>query len=447
MTTHGGSTPDSFGSRGRADFLNPCEVVMTPPDAKRLIVLMLLLVGAAPVWGSDGDWPQWRGPTRDGHAGGNTWPTSLSADNLTLAWRVELGPSYSGPIVVGDRVFTTETRGKKTEVASAYNRRTGERLWSIEWPGAMRVPFFAAANGSWIRATPACDGDTLYVAGIRDVLVALDTASGDERWRVDFTERFGTSVPSFGCASSPVVEGDAVYVQAGDGFVKLDKSTGETAWRLETGGGGMSGGAFSSPLMASLGGKQLAVVQTRLELKGVEPDSGQEQWSQPIAAFRGMNILTPILYNGAVFTSAHTGRSQLWRLGESADGGGLAEVWSNKSQAYMSSPVIVDDHLYLHLRNQRVQCIDLATGEEAWRSRPFGKYQSMAVLPAGPGGEPMILSLDERGELLLIKATPKAFELVDSRKVSQDEAWAHIAVCGGQVFVRELNALAAYDWR
>ncbi|QDT69016.1 outer membrane biogenesis protein BamB [Planctomycetes bacterium MalM25] len=382
------------------------------------------------------DWPQWRGPSRDGHAVGEQWPDSLGEERLVQQWRLELGPSYSGPIVVGDRVLTTETRDKSTEVASAYDRRTGDKLWEREWPGAMKVPFFAATNGSWIRATPACDGETLYVVGMRDVLVALDVATGDERWRMDFPKDHGTELPKFGGASSPMLSGDYLYAQAGNGFAKIDKRTGELAWTVAPDGGGMSGGAFSSPAFTDQNGAQVALVQTRLELKGVDPNSGEEFWSQPIEAFRGMNILTPISYQGHYFTSAHTGRSQLWKQA----GKRLEEVWSNKSQAYMSSPVIVGDHLYLHLRNQRIQCLDLRTGQEAWRTRPYGKYQSSVVV-----GD-RILALDERGELLLYNASPEKFELIDSRQVSDDECWAHLAVCGGQVIVRELNALTAYRW-
>lgn len=100
---------------------------LTSPDISRWLVAGLAAVLLASP--SAADWPQWRGPTRDGHAAAEAWPESLGGDRLKLAWRVELGPSYSGPIVVGDRVFTTETRDDKTEVSSAYDRKTGERLW------------------------------------------------------------------------------------------------------------------------------------------------------------------------------------------------------------------------------------------------------------------------------------------------------------------------------
>ena len=119
----------------------------------------------------------------------------------------------------------------------------------------------------------------------------------------------------------------------------------------------------------------------------------------------------------------------------------INEAWTNKARGYMSSPVVINGHVYLHLQNQRFTCIDLATGETRWTSKPYGKYWSLVA-----NGE-NILALDERGELLLIRANSKEFELVDSRKISDDETWAHLAVCGEEIFVRELNAMVAYRWQ
>jgi outer membrane protein assembly factor BamB len=107
----------------------------------------------------------------------------------------------------------------------------------------------------------------------------------------------------------------------------------------------------------------------------------------------------------------------------------------------MSSPVVIDGHAYLHLQNKRFTCIDLKTGAQKWSSEPFGQYWSMVAQ-----GD-RILALDQTGSLLLIKANPKQFELIDQRKISTAETWAHLAVCGDELFVRELHALAAYRWK
>ena len=201
------------------------------------------------------DWAQWRGPHRDGQLAEARWPERLDESDLQLSWRVELGPGYSGPIVAGDRVYVTETRAEKEEVVRALDRRTGSPIWEKYWPGAMQVPFFAKRNGDWIRATPLLDDGVLYVPGMRDVLVALDAQSGDEKWRVDFVSQFGTPLPDFGFASSPLVVGDDLYVQAGASLVKLNKRTGKVLWRALEDGGGMLGSAFSSPVHVVLGGR------------------------------------------------------------------------------------------------------------------------------------------------------------------------------------------------
>ncbi len=387
-----------------------------------------------------GDWLQWRGAHRDSMAPANpVWPDGLSEQNLVEQWRMPLGPSYSGPIVLGDRVFTTETKDKAKEVVYALDRQSGDELWQASWDGAMQVPFFAMANGSWIRATPACDGERLFVAGIRDVLVCLDVNNGEKLWSVDFMDRYSTPLPGFGFASSPLVFEDHVYVQASQSLVKVEAATGNSVWRTAVGEGGGYDSPFSSPIIATIQGKQQIIVQTRLALKGIDIESGQELWSQEIQAFRGMNILTPTVFGDRVFTSAHSGKSQLWSVSQGA--GEVAEAWSNKAQAYMSSPVVIGDNIYMHLRNQRLSCINLQTGEEQWRTKPYGKYWSMVA----QGDK--ILALDSNGKLLLIKANPQEFDLIDEREVATSSTWAHLAVCGGQVFVRALDSLIAYQWQ
>ena len=386
-------------------------------------------------------WPQWRGPSRDGFTTpGTNWPERLDAENLKQSWRVELGPSYSGPIVAADRVFVTETERASNEVVRALHRDTGKELWQAKWKGSMRVPFFAMSNGSWIRATPCYDGESVFVAGMRDVLVCLDTESGKERWRVDFVSKFSKPLPAFGFVSSPLVIGNHLYLQAGAAFRKLDKRNGKLIWSTLSDGGAMFGSAFSSPLMATLAGKQQLLVQTRQKLAGVDPQSSDILWSQNIAAFQGMNILTPTVFGDTVFTSSYGGKAWLFRVSQRGKSFSLDEVWSENLQAYMSTPVVIDNHAYLHLKNGRLTCIDLRSGERKWTSQPYGKYLSLVA-----NGE-RILALDQRGELLLIRATPDKFDLIDKRKVATDSTWAHLAVCGNEVFIRELNAMTAYRW-
>lgn len=391
--------------------------------------------------GEDLAWPQWRGPTRDGMiAKGAPWPKKISKKKLKQTWRREIAKGYPGPIVSEKLVFTVETRGKN-EFVRAFDRSSGEQKWEAQWPGSMSVPFFAWKNGSWVRSTPAYDGKNLYVGGMRDFLVCLDASNGSQKWSVDFMKRYKAPLPAFGFVCSPLVEGDHLYVQAGAGFVKLEKETGESVWRTLDDKGGMYGSAFSSPTTAKLGGIEQLVVQTRTDLTGVEPGNGKVLWKRPIKAFRGMNILTPVIFGQSVFTSSYGGKSLLFDLAKDADGFSIDQKWENKQEGYMSSPIVIDGFCYIHLRKQRMTCIDLSNGATKWiSSESFGKYQSMV----SNGKE--ILALDEDGTLYQIEANPEKLVIKDKRTISDSPSWAHLAIAGNQLFVRELEAIACYEW-
>ena len=384
------------------------------------------------------DWNQWRGPDRDGKLSGLELPASLDDQQMRKVWSIPLEPSYSGPLVVGDRVYTTQTIDKKFEAVTAHDRKTGQQLWEKQWEGAMSVPFFAKANGDWIRATPAYNEGKLYVAGMRDKLVCLNADNGDIVWDLDFPKTMKSKVPAFGYVSSPLVDGDAVYTQAGQAIFKLNKLTGEVVWEAGKNGGGMDS-AFSSPMIATLAGKRQLVVQTRNELMGLEIKDGAILWRQKIEAFRGMNIITPTIDRDSIFVSSYGGQTKLFKLVGTDNGFELQQQWTLPAQGYMCTPVVVDGHAYTHLRNQRFACYDLKNGVEKWKTKKFGKYASLVVV-----GD-KILALDENGWLMLLKINPEAFELLGKRKVGTD-TWAHLALQGNQVFIRGLEELSMYQW-
>ena len=389
-----------------------------------------------------GQWNQWRGPGRSGHVGESEWPDRLNEQNFKRDWRVELGPSYSGPVMSSDLVFTTSTEDEEREVVWAIERTTGRVAWQTEWTGSLTVPFFAKRNGSWIRSTPAHDGESLFVAGMRDVLVSVDAKTGKEQWRVDFVERFGSNLESFGFVCSPIVDGDSVYVQTGAGVVKLDKATGETKWLAMKDKGGMFGGAFSSPVRATLRGRDHLLVQSRAALSGIDPASGDVLWSVGIKAFRGMNILTPVVHGDAVFTSAYGGRGHLFAVTEQGGKLAIKQRWTNRVQAYMTSPVVIDGHAYVYLRSNRFCCVHLKSGKLMWTSPSIGDdYWSLVA-----NGD-RLLALTDAGELYLIAANPKKFEVIDQMQVSEGKTWAHLAVDGNQVLIRELDGIVAFTWK
>jgi outer membrane protein assembly factor BamB len=415
------------------------------------------------------EWPQWRGPRRDGAVAGVRWPASLlgsdalASPRVKLAWEVSgLGESYATPIVTERLVFSVGTVSKRDEVATAYDRHTGEKVWERRWAGSLSVPFFAAKNGSWVRSTPAYDGESLYIGGMRDVLVCLVATTGEERWRVDFVARHATQLPQFGLVCSPLIVGDALYLQAGASLAKLDKRTGETLWRTLDGQGGGMDSAFSSPILATLAGREQLVVQSRTHLSGVDPETGSVLWSRIVPAFRGMNILTPLVHGDAVFTSAYGSRGFLYDVRAGASGTSdapspsftVSEAWTSRAQGYMTSPVRVDGHVYLFLRSNRFTCVDLATGEDTYISGPTGDdYWSLVTQSS------RILALADTGKLRLIEANPEAYTVLSELDLVSGPSWAHLAVTsptptegtwpaeGADLFVRSQTSLHAFHWR
>lgn len=398
------------------------------------LALILLLSIHASVHSQDSDWNQWRGPKRDGTINIKL-PENL--DDVEKSWEVSLGPSYSGPVTQNGFVFTTATVDKKYEAVYCYNEETGKLIWTSKWNGAMSVPFFAAANGSWIRSTPLVADGKIFVAGMRDVLTCLNMEDGKILWQMDFVKELKTPLPSFGFASSPIYSDGKLVVQAGSGVIQLDAENGKILWQSSKDQGGMNGSAFSSPTIQMINGKPQLVAQTREELVGLGWTSGEKLWGVKIPAFRGMNILTPVRYEDSFFTSSYGGGSFLYDLaGEKIK---QEYSWNNTIQAYMSSPVVLGDHAYMHLRNQRLICLNLKNGKTAWTSQPFGKYWSLIT-----DGE-RILGLDQKGILYLVDGTPESLEILSQKKVSNTETWAHVAINNGNIYIRSLDKLLCYS--
>ncbi len=397
-------------------------------------------------------WNQWRGPERDTQFSGPQWPKSIDGKNLTTLWQAKQGPSYSGPITDGKYIYSTETLEKKEEVVRALDLKTGEVKWEARWPGAMQVPFFAASNGSWIRSTPACDGKRVFVVGILDTLHCLDAESGKELWMIDFAKEYQTGMPSFGAVCSPMMDEKHLYLQAANSFFKLRKEDGKVVFRtMEENGGMMSGGSFSSPAFAKMQDKQQILVQSRTNLAGVEPETGQVLWQTEVPSFRGMNILTPIEFEDSVFTSSYNNQSYLYQIpaskGGSSNSNNVSTAWSSPAKGYMSTPTVIDGYAYMLLQNGRMGCLELKTGERKWTSpKSFGDYCSFVT----QGDKFLVLSND--GVLRLVKASPDDCEIISQYQLPGiTDSWAHIGmgVTGDnqiQIYVRSIDAMTVFNW-
>ena len=402
------------------------------------------------------DWTQWRGSNRDGVVGGKEWPATLNQSNLNQKWRVKLGSSYSGALLDKDTVYVTESVGPKKGVyefdtVQALDRVTGKIKWKQQWPGTGKwnVTWPGRVNGAWIRSTPALANGKLFVAGMHDRLLCLEAKTGKKLWEIDFPKKFKTPIPGFGCVCSPMVDGKFVYMQAGASFCKIEQDSGKIIWRTMKDTGGLRGGGFSSPVITTLDGKRQILLQARTELTGIDVNSGAVLWKKQVKSFRGMNILTPLPYENGVYTSTYRYGSFFYSIKKGNESWIADEKWKNgsKSSAYMASPVLFEGHAYLLIQDGNFACYNLKTGKECWRSEKrfgsgrHGMYMSLVRQ------EDRILGLDQGGNLHLIKASPKEFQLIDSRKVSEQSTWAHLAVSGDQVAVRELNGIALYDWK
>jgi outer membrane protein assembly factor BamB len=272
----------------------------------------------------------------------------------------------------------------------------------------------------------------------------LDTRTGEERWKIDFPAQFSTPLQPFGAACSPIIVNDFIYVQLGGGLTKISLADGTVQWRvLEGEDSMMSKGAFSSPTVATIAGTKQLVVQTREQLCGVSLENGEVYWKEAIEAFRGMNILTPTIVGDRIFTAAHSGISQLFEITNAGEWK-VSEVWNQKTQGYMSSPVVIEKNIYMHMKNERAVCLSLTDGEIQWTGPPASKYWSMIH-----NGN-RILALSADGQLRLINATPAKYEVIDTVKVAED-SWAYLALIeqpdqSPLVVVRALDELAVYRW-
>lgn len=418
-------------------------------DERRILLPVALLIACLICWAqplrageTPADWNQWRGPSRDGHVHGPAWPDNLSTETLRQVWRVELAPGYGGPLVADDRVFVVATEEERDEVVQALDRETGESLWTTRWPGAIVVPMIGRGQGNWIKSTPAWDGEKLYVLGMEDVMVALNGKSGAIEWRIDFKEHFETEQPEYGAPSSPLVYKDWVFIQAAGRLIRMNKTTGEVDWHGFFTGHAGELAPFSSPVIATIAGRRQLVAFFPKELGVIDPDTGEILWRIPVETAIGAAYPTPVIHNDHIFLSLYGRKTHMFRVSKDEDGGFTCEpVWENKAKGYLSTPVVVDGHAYLQLTNRRVICIDLETGEETWGARErFGLYWGMHA-----NGD-RILALDGEGTLRLLRANPEKMEILDTRKISETQAWAPIAFSGDEVYIRDIEGLTKYVW-
>jgi outer membrane protein assembly factor BamB len=394
------------------------------------LTLVAILLGVAAA-----DWPQWRGPKRDG---GTPEVVPAWKDPPKVLWQVPVGPAYSSPVVAGGRVIAhTRVPDKDEEEIVAYDTATGKVLWREVYARAA----YASAVGTGPRATPTVAGGRVYALGITGVLTCCRVGTGERVWQVDLYKQLNATLPRFGVCGSPLVFGDRVYVSVGGKgrcLVCLDAATGEVKWQSLD-----EAASSASPVLFAAAGRGPlpdVVYATPLRLVGVNPLDGSINWEHPLVYQPSGTSSTPVVTGDRVVAGTVNDGVSAVQVAV-ADGKATAKpAWRGKDYTvYFSSGVAAGaDKLYLvtntlqPLPSAALRCINPTTGKELWVHRGIGYFHA-GLLRMGDG---KLLVLDDAGTLKLIDSDPKEYRELCKAKVCGGTLVTP-ALAGGCLFARD----------
>lgn len=389
-------------------------------------------------------WPQWQGPFRDARAPAGPLRTDWDKNPPKLVWQAPCGGGFSSLAVVGGKVYTLERQGGNERVI-CLDAATGQLAWSNTYPAHPAGDDRTYDNGP--RATPAIDGNRVYTLGGSGVLMCLQMpdAPGQKAKVLWFHELYESSVPRWGVASSPLIEGNLVIVYGGGGYgtvAAFDKITGELCWRA-----GSNPPGYSSPVAATVHGVRTIFALTGDALLCVRPD-GKLMTSYPWnTRFEG-NIATPIVVDDYVFISSAYGQgAALLRILPKGDEIRLSAVYkrANLLQNHHASSVYKDGYLYgFHGDTTAfLKCINLRDGteKEDWS----GPRKKGTLILA----DRHLIILTQGGELILAEATPEEFRPVATIPdvLSGSRTWALPVLVDGRLYLRDDEKVVCYDVR
>jgi outer membrane protein assembly factor BamB len=370
------------------------------------------------------DWPWWRGPTRDGVAPAQKIPLEWSATK-NIVWEAPVpGRGHGSAIVVGERAFLATADEKAvTQGILCLDRKTGKQLWHTEVHKGNFVKAGINAKASHASATPACDGERVYINFPNSAAIyatALDLG-GKQLWQ----QKVADYTLHQGYAASPAVYGPLVIVMAdtkgGTGALAgLDRATGKVVWSRKR----PKLPNYSSPIILNINGKdQLIQIGCNL-VTSLDPLTGKENWE--IKGATEECVTSTVTDGKHVFTSGGYPRNHVAAV--KADGSGIA--WDNKTRVYVPSMLFRDGHLYAVMDEGNAVCWKSDTGAEVWKGRLGGTFSASPVLVGDT-----ILATNERGKTFLFKANPKEFDLIGENQLG-DEVFATATVCGGRIYQR-----------
>ena len=381
------------------------------------------------------DWPQWRGPARDGVASGFDVPSSWP-DALQRQWSIEIGLGYAAPVLVGDRLYLF-TRQDGDEVLTALDAATGAEVWRSGFPAPFTMNPATAPHREGPKSTPAYADGRLFVHGMTGTVAAFEAATGRQLWQVP-----GTGVvPLFHTSMSPIVDGGLVIVHVGghdDGaLTAFDAADGSVRWSWDG-----DGPAYGSPMIFELGGTRQVVVFTQEHFVGASLETGALLWSRPFTTRALTTSQTPILYKDMVIQNGRGNGVTAFRVTEGPGGWMTEDVWrTDEVSLHMANPVVHDGVLYglSHLNSGQYFGLDLDSGEMLWTSDP---RQAAHASIQRTGGT--IFSLEDDAELLVLGHSRTAFNPLRRYEVADSETWTQPTLSGNRIYVKDISTLTLW---
>lgn len=402
---------------------------------RRPTLALLSLITAAGV--AADDWPQWRGPERDGVAGSFQAPAVWKPDTLTKKWSITVGEGHASPVIAGDRVFLFSREGER-ETMRCLALADGKELWKESHEVPYSPSFAARKHGKGPKATPTVAGGRVFGLGIAGHVSAWDANSGRVLWRKDFSGNFKQASPEFGAAASPIVDGDTMIVHVGgkDGgaLTAFDVATGAERWKWTGDGPG-----YTSPVIATFGGVRQLVTQTQRRCVALSPADGKLLWEMPFTTPYEQNSVTPLVMGDLVIFGG-VGKPT---FAVKVNGKSASTVWEAREiTLYMSTPVLAGSRLYGMSDKSRgsLFSLDTASGRLLWKSEGrLGENASVTRL-----GE-RLLVLSTTGDMTIHEPAGETLREIAKYKVAETPVWASPALAGSRILIKDLDTLVAWS--
>jgi outer membrane protein assembly factor BamB len=398
-----------------------------------------LLLAATTLFSAD--WPQWRGPMRDGSLPSfrepKAWP-----EKLTKRWKIPVGLGHSSPIYAASRIYVF-SRQQENEVVSSINPEDGKVLWSQSYAAPYKVNEAAVKHGPGPKSTPTFADGRVYTLGISGILSCFDAATGEVRWRKDFSKQFKHTSPTFGAAMSPVVDGGLLFAHVGGenegALMAFDAESGEVKWSWTGDGPG-----YASPVVVAPSGVRQVVTQTQQNVVGVDAASGELIWQIPFTTPYTQNIVTPVFFRSTLIYSGLSKGTIGATIAKARGQWSTSELWNNQEVSmYMSSPVLAGNLLFGFSQKNKGQffCLDANTGKTQWVSDPR-QGDNAAILQLGG----RLLLLKDDAELIVAQVSAKGFEPLRRYTVADSPTWAHPLALENGIVIKDADSLTFWSF-